>query len=227
MVSVFLSFSHLDSSVDLQPAVDPCIVDNFPRLLNLLQSVLDEPLPSEAGVHGHEEDGVELVEDVLGGVEGSSGVEDEAGLAAEGLDELEGAVDVLGRLGKREERWKLVGDTRWRCIFGFRVFLNDARRPERVKEKKRARIGKDRHRRCSRRWTNPTSSPQAPHNLPLSFPLLILTSGWKVIWVAPAAAKSSIILSTGDTIKWTSMGAVTPWSLKALHTMGPIVRLGT
>src|SRR5690606_30200167 len=37
-----------------------------------------------------------------------------------------------------------------------------------------------------------------------------LASGWKLISVAPAAAKSGTIRSTGSTIRWTSIGAVIP-----------------
>ena len=44
---------------------------------------------------------------------------------------------------------------------------------------------------------------------------------------ATAQLGKPIILSTGDTIKCTSMGAVTPWLRNALHTIGPMVRLGT
>ena len=44
---------------------------------------------------------------------------------------------------------------------------------------------------------------------------------------APASAKSCTILSTGETMRCTSMGAVTPCFLKAEQTMGPIVKFGT
>ena len=43
--------------------------------------------------------------------------------------------------------------------------------------------------------------------------------------LAPALAKSGISLSTGATIKCTSIGAVTPCFLKASHTSHPMVRL--
>ncbi len=54
-----------------------------------------------------------------------------------------------------------------------------------------------------------------------------LASGWKVIHVAPALAKSGTMRSTGFTIRCTSIGAVMPAFLSASHTSGPIVRFGT
>lgn len=54
-----------------------------------------------------------------------------------------------------------------------------------------------------------------------------VASGWKVMYEAPASAKSPMMRSTGETIRCTSMGAVTPWLRSALHTIGPMVRLGT
>ena len=44
---------------------------------------------------------------------------------------------------------------------------------------------------------------------------------------APAFAKSAASASTGETIKCTSMVALTPALRSASHTMGPTVRLGT
>ena len=44
---------------------------------------------------------------------------------------------------------------------------------------------------------------------------------------APASAKSWTMRSTGETMRCTSMGAVTPCLRSAEQTMGPIVRLGT
>ena len=54
-----------------------------------------------------------------------------------------------------------------------------------------------------------------------------LASGWKLIQVAPAFAKSGTRRSTGLTIRCTSMGAVTPCLRSASQTSGPMVRLGT
>ena len=52
-------------------------------------------------------------------------------------------------------------------------------------------------------------------------------SGWKLMMLAPASAKSGTMRSTGSTIRCTSIGAVTPCLRSALHTIGPMVRLGT
>lgn len=54
-----------------------------------------------------------------------------------------------------------------------------------------------------------------------------LASGWKLIVVAPALAKSGTMRSTGSTIRCTSIGAVTPCLRSASQTIGPMVRLGT
>src|SRR5690606_275281 len=43
----------------------------------------------------------------------------------------------------------------------------------------------------------------------------------------PASRKSPMMRSTGRTIRWTSIGADTPYLRRALQTMGPMVRLGT
>ena len=94
-----LDVVDLDTSIDLEAAVDAGLVDELASLAGLVEGGGDEGLSTEAGVDAHEEDDVELVEDELGVVEGGGGVEDEAGLAAAVLDELEGAVDVVGGLG--------------------------------------------------------------------------------------------------------------------------------
>ena len=51
-------------------------------------------------------------------------------------------------------------------------------------------------------------------------------SGWKLMYDAPAAAKSGTIRSTGFTIRCTSIGTLA-CGLIAAQTSGPIVRLGT
>ena len=47
------------------------------------------------------------------------------------------------------------------------------------------------------------------------------------MYEAPASAKSWTMRSTGETMRCTSIGAVTPCFLKAEQTMGPIVKFGT
>jgi hypothetical protein len=54
-----------------------------------------------------------------------------------------------------------------------------------------------------------------------------VASGWKLIQVAPALAKSGTMRSTGSTIRCTSIGAVTPCLRSASQTSGPMVRFGT
>ncbi len=51
-------------------------------------------------------------------------------------------------------------------------------------------------------------------------------SGWKVMMLAPALAKSGMMRSTGLTIRCTSMGAFVSGRI-ASQTSGPMVRLGT
>ena len=52
-------------------------------------------------------------------------------------------------------------------------------------------------------------------------------SGWMEIQVAPASAKSRMRRSTGRAMRCTSMGTVPAAPARALHTIGPTVRLGT
>ena len=94
-----LDVVNLDAAIDLETAVDASVIDHLASLAGLLKSGGDEGLSTETGVDAHEEDDVELVQNELGVVQGGGGVEDEAGLAATVLDELEGAVDVVGGLG--------------------------------------------------------------------------------------------------------------------------------
>ena len=54
-----------------------------------------------------------------------------------------------------------------------------------------------------------------------------LASGWKLMPVAPALAKSGTMRSTGFTIRCTSIGALMPYLRSDCSTVGPIVRLGT
>ena len=94
-----LDVVDLDTAIDLETAVDASVIDYLASLAGLVKSAGDEGLSTETGVDAHEEDDVELVQNELGDVQGGGGVEDEAGLAATVLDELEGAVDVVGGLG--------------------------------------------------------------------------------------------------------------------------------
>lgn len=60
------------------------LVDHLARLPELVEGVGDEALPAEAGVHGHEQDDVDLVENVPSMVKGRRGVEHESCGVAKG-----------------------------------------------------------------------------------------------------------------------------------------------
>ena len=66
---------------------------------DLRQRRLDELLPAETGVHGHQEHEVDLVEHVLEPVERRRRIEHEAALAAVLANQLQRSIDVLGRFG--------------------------------------------------------------------------------------------------------------------------------
>mmetsp|Transcript_2000 Transcript_2000/g.9027 ORF Transcript_2000/g.9027 Transcript_2000/m.9027 type:complete len:298 (-) Transcript_2000:14-907(-) len=85
-----------DAAVDLDPRVNSLGVAHRLDLRDLLNLRLDEGLAAEAGVDGHDQDEVDAVEDVLEAFGGGSGVEDDARLASEVLDLVDGAVEVDG-----------------------------------------------------------------------------------------------------------------------------------
>jgi len=97
-LSDLLDVGHAHTAIDLQADVIARLIDHLTGLTKLDKGLGDEGLPTKARVHGHEEDDINLVQDVLGHGEGGGGVEDQAGLAAFALDELQGSVDVVGGL---------------------------------------------------------------------------------------------------------------------------------
>mmetsp|Transcript_38520 Transcript_38520/g.90418 ORF Transcript_38520/g.90418 Transcript_38520/m.90418 type:complete len:291 (+) Transcript_38520:52-924(+) len=93
-----LDVVDVDAAVDLEADVETRFIDHLAGLTRLHEGVLDELLPAEARVDGHEEDDVDLVHHVLAHAEVGGGVEHETSLAPTLADEGEGAVDVVGRL---------------------------------------------------------------------------------------------------------------------------------
>ena len=89
----------LDAAVDLQAAVQAVVVDELARLPRLVEGRGNEGLPAESRIDAHEQDDVELVLDKVGVFQRGGGVEHESRLAPAVLDELEAAIDVVGRLG--------------------------------------------------------------------------------------------------------------------------------
>mmetsp|Transcript_156 Transcript_156/g.559 ORF Transcript_156/g.559 Transcript_156/m.559 type:complete len:269 (+) Transcript_156:160-966(+) len=85
-----------DTAINLNPWVQTPLVAHGPELPDLVDLALDELLAAKAGVDRHDEDEVDLVQHVLDGLQGSAGVEHNAGVAAEVLDHVHDAVQVDG-----------------------------------------------------------------------------------------------------------------------------------
>mmetsp|Transcript_69580 Transcript_69580/g.188051 ORF Transcript_69580/g.188051 Transcript_69580/m.188051 type:complete len:374 (+) Transcript_69580:542-1663(+) len=88
-----------DAAVDLDPRVHALRLAEGLQLLDLVDLALDEALAAEAGVDGHDQDEVDLLQDVLDGRQGRAGVEDDPGSAAQRFDALDGPVQVDRRRG--------------------------------------------------------------------------------------------------------------------------------
>src|SRR6185503_9664835 len=89
----------LDAPVDLEPYGQLRAIDQRPDGRNLRQHRLDELLPAEARVDGHQQHEVDLVEHVIEPIERRRRIEHEAALAAVLADQLQCPVDVLARFG--------------------------------------------------------------------------------------------------------------------------------
>src|SRR5262245_145636 len=89
----------LDAAVDLEPHGQARAVDERADGRDLRQHRLDELLPAEPRVHGHQEHEIDLVEHVIEPVKRRRGIENEPALATAFADQLQSPVDVLGRLG--------------------------------------------------------------------------------------------------------------------------------
>ena len=61
---------------------------------NFVQGIGDEFLAAEAGIHAHDQDVVDEVEDFGEGFDGRGGIEDYTGLAAVRSDQVEGAIEM-------------------------------------------------------------------------------------------------------------------------------------
>ncbi len=61
---------------------------------NFVQRIGDEFLTAEAGIHAHDQDVVDKIEDFGKGFDGSGGIEDYAGLAAVRSDEVKRAIEM-------------------------------------------------------------------------------------------------------------------------------------
>ena len=65
--------------------------------------MLDEGLPSETGIHRHDQHEIELVEHVVEPLQGGRRIKCETGATAAVVDQANGAVDVLRRLGVKRD----------------------------------------------------------------------------------------------------------------------------
>jgi hypothetical protein len=90
---------YLDAAVDLEPDLAAAAVDQLAHAPDLGQRRGDERLAAEAGVHGHEQHHVDLLQHVVQPVERRGGVQHQPWPAPVLADEPDGAVDVLARLG--------------------------------------------------------------------------------------------------------------------------------
>jgi len=85
---------HGHTAVDLDEGRKAAVVDHSAQVADLLAGVGDEFLAAEAGVDAHDEDGVDVLEDIAEEFDGGMGVEGDAGFHAEGVDLLEVAVEM-------------------------------------------------------------------------------------------------------------------------------------
>mmetsp|Transcript_28733 Transcript_28733/g.62662 ORF Transcript_28733/g.62662 Transcript_28733/m.62662 type:complete len:267 (-) Transcript_28733:258-1058(-) len=83
-----------DAAVDLDPGVDALGLAHGLEVPDLVHLGLDETLAAESWVHGHDEHQVDLLEDVLDGREGRTGVQHHTSHAPKALDLVDGAVQV-------------------------------------------------------------------------------------------------------------------------------------
>src|SRR5690606_14074192 len=86
-----------NAAIDLD--VDVAAGDQPADLANLAEAVVDEGLAAEAGVHAHDEDEVDVVDDVLEHRDGRGGIDGDAGALALGADRLQRPVQVRPCLG--------------------------------------------------------------------------------------------------------------------------------
>jgi hypothetical protein len=83
-----------DAAIHFNAEIKCARFAGFGEASHFVERVVDEFLAAEAGVHGHDEDMVDDVENVVESVDRSGGIDDDAGFAAIGLDEMESAVKM-------------------------------------------------------------------------------------------------------------------------------------
>jgi hypothetical protein len=85
---------EIDAAVYFQVDLPPALVDPAAQRPDLVELRADEALPAEAGIDAHHQDQVEIVDQVIDRFDRRRRVQRDAGLLAERLDELDGAVGM-------------------------------------------------------------------------------------------------------------------------------------
>lgn len=86
---------EIDAAVDFEPEVQVLFAAPVGELLDFREAIVPEALSAETGLDGHDEDEVDLGEEMFDGVGGGGGVDDDAVLAAEFADARQGAAVVV------------------------------------------------------------------------------------------------------------------------------------
>ena len=89
-----LGIPRPDASVHLDEGINAMLAAHRGQAAELVERAGDELLASEPGVHTHEEDHVEVVEDVFKNRDGRGGIEHDARLAATILNVTDGAMKM-------------------------------------------------------------------------------------------------------------------------------------
>mmetsp|Transcript_107725 Transcript_107725/g.170073 ORF Transcript_107725/g.170073 Transcript_107725/m.170073 type:complete len:260 (+) Transcript_107725:319-1098(+) len=90
----FFNICRADTTVDLEPNVVTTFIDHLSCLAQLIKRAANELLSTEARVHRHKQNDIELVHDILCMSQGRTWVEHQACFASAILDKRQGAVDV-------------------------------------------------------------------------------------------------------------------------------------
>ena len=88
----------VDTPVDLDEGLGSGTENHLLELPHLLDGMWDELLSAETGIHTHDEDDIDLVEDVFEDRDWSGGIDGDAGLHALGVDMLEYTMEMVARL---------------------------------------------------------------------------------------------------------------------------------
>src|SRR5690606_17208062 len=89
---------HANSSVHFKADGVAGVVDDLAYLRQLPERGRNELLTTETGVYRHQQDHVDLVQQVLQALDAAAGIEDQTGLAALVADQLQRTVHVAGSL---------------------------------------------------------------------------------------------------------------------------------